>query len=256
MKNFYFSDVDDTIISEVEMSEKLKKMFDIIKNKGDIFIPCSGRPTDSMIKQFSPFVTNYVAGFNGAEIYDLQAGKYIFQSHIEKEDIERITSSLNELGANFLVYENGVYSDNPENKYGLIEKKTLKIDIKKYTSVNRTPKVLGLVDVKSMKEVKKKMTERFPDFNIIESKPYFLEIIKKGISKGAAIEYVMQREKLDKKQVYCFGDSGNDIAMFDLDVEKLAVGNAIEEIKKRATKIIDSCENDGVPKYIFEKYGE
>ena len=55
------------------------------------------------------------------------------------------------------------------------------------------------------------------------------------------------------KRVVVFGDSVNDIPMFQIADEAYAVENALPELKKYATQIIASNEDDGVAKLLKEK---
>jgi hydroxymethylpyrimidine pyrophosphatase-like HAD family hydrolase len=51
-------------------------------------------------------------------------------------------------------------------------------------------------------------------------------------------------------KIICFGDGINDVTMFNISDEKYAVENAVDEIKKIATGIIGSNENDGVARWL------
>ena len=52
----------------------------------------------------------------------------------------------------------------------------------------------------------------------------------------------------------CFGDNFNDMAMFGESDVKIAVGNAVPELKKLADYIALSNENDGVAKWLSENW--
>ncbi len=49
-----------------------------------------------------------------------------------------------------------------------------------------------------------------------------------------------------------FGDGKNDIDMFELEDESYAVQNAHEDLKRIATSIISSNDEDGVAKWLAE----
>ena len=53
------------------------------------------------------------------------------------------------------------------------------------------------------------------------------------------------------ERVISFGDSMNDIPMFEISDESYAVKNALDELKKYATGIIESNEDDGVAKWLI-----
>ena len=58
------------------------------------------------------------------------------------------------------------------------------------------------------------------------------------------------KDKLKCDRVVVFGDSVNDLPMFEIADEAVSVSNAIKEALDAADQIIDCNENDAVPKYI------
>ena len=71
-------------------------------------------------------------------------------------------------------------------------------------------------------------------------------------SKSNAIKQLQKLLKCDKLVV--FGDGKNDIDMFELADESYAVQNAHEELKKYATAIISSNDEDAVAHWLEKKY--
>jgi len=74
----------------------------------------------------------------------------------------------------------------------------------------------------------------------------------KKATKGNAILALKEMLKCDK--IITFEDSVNDILMFKLSDESYAVENAVDELKKYATGIIMSSEQDGVAHWLEENY--
>ena len=54
------------------------------------------------------------------------------------------------------------------------------------------------------------------------------------------------KKQYDCERVVCFGDAINDISMFRIADECYAVENAVDELKKIATGVISSNEENGV----------
>ena len=81
---------------------------------------------------------------------------------------------------------------------------------------------------------------------------YWLEICPENSTKAKAI--VKPKAKLGMERIVVFGDSVNDIPMFKIADEAYAVGNALPELKKYATGIIASNEEDGVAKFLLDGY--
>jgi Cof subfamily protein (haloacid dehalogenase superfamily) len=84
------------------------------------------------------------------------------------------------------------------------------------------------------------------------SEYYWCEILPKNATKGNTTLVLKDLLKCDK--IISFGDEINDIAMFKISNECYAVENGKEELKKYATGIIESNENNGVAKWLKENY--
>lgn len=82
----------------------------------------------------------------------------------------------------------------------------------------------------------------------------WLEIMPWEASKSNAIRQLQSMLKCDKLIV--FGDGKNDIDMFQIADESYAVANAHEELKKYATEIILSNDEDGVAKWLEENVSQ
>ena len=77
---------------------------------------------------------------------------------------------------------------------------------------------------------------------------YWLEICPKGCTKAKTILKIKEQYGFDKLVV--FGDSLNDISMFEIADEAYAVSNALDELKNIATDIIGSNEEDSVASFL------
>lgn len=86
-------------------------------------------------------------------------------------------------------------------------------------------------------------------FDIYSHEPW-LEVMPHTATKSHAILQLKERYKCDR--VVVFGDGANDIPMFEIADEGYAMANAIDALKKNATAVIESNEDDGVTKWILE----
>lgn len=78
---------------------------------------------------------------------------------------------------------------------------------------------------------------------------YWLELLPKKATKASAV--LELKSLLGCDRVVCFGDGLNDISMFEIADECYAVDNAVPELKKMATGIIESNDDDGVAKWLL-----
>lgn len=64
--------------------------------------------------------------------------------------------------------------------------------------------------------------------------PHALTVFPKNISKGSAIQKVLDRFSGTKIETYAFGDNNNDLSMFKMVDHGIAMFDATEELKKQA----------------------
>ena len=71
-------------------------------------------------------------------------------------------------------------------------------------------------------------------------------------SKGDAVSRLKQ--ELAMSRVICFGDSDNDLSMFACADEAYAPANAKDEVKAAATAIIGHHDEDGIARFLRERF--
>jgi Cof subfamily protein (haloacid dehalogenase superfamily) len=78
-------------------------------------------------------------------------------------------------------------------------------------------------------------------------------ILSKYASKGNAVRTIAQLHGIDDGSVAVFGDDTTDLSMFGLFGHSIAMGNAIDPVKAKATFITRTNDEDGVP-YAIKHY--
>ena len=80
----------------------------------------------------------------------------------------------------------------------------------------------------------------------------WLDVHHSDASKGGAIK--VMKELLGVERVVCFGDSDNDISMFEVADESYAPENATDEIKSAATAVIGHHDEEGIARFLRERF--
>lgn len=80
----------------------------------------------------------------------------------------------------------------------------------------------------------------------------WMDVHHHAASKGGAIETLKKQYNITK--VICFGDSDNDLSMFDIADESYAPENANDTIKSAATSIIGHHNDDGVANFLRDRF--
>ena len=80
----------------------------------------------------------------------------------------------------------------------------------------------------------------------------WLDIHHAAASKGGAIEVL--RQQIEISRVVCFGDSENDLSMFERADESYAPANADAHIRKAATSVIGRHDEDGIARFLRKRF--
>ena len=78
------------------------------------------------------------------------------------------------------------------------------------------------------------------------------ELVMPGVDKGSGLRLLAKRIGRDlpdgfrRMRTYAFGDSENDLAMFEAADVSVAMGQAVPHVRKAADYVTDSCAEDGV----------
>ncbi len=81
---------------------------------------------------------------------------------------------------------------------------------------------------------------------------YWLDIHHSDASKGGAIQQL--KELLGLERVICFGDSDNDLSMFEAADEAYAPANANDRIKAAATAVIGHHDEEGIARFLRQRF--
>jgi hydroxymethylpyrimidine pyrophosphatase-like HAD family hydrolase len=78
-----------------------------------------------------------------------------------------------------------------------------------------------------------------------------------GGTKGTAIRWIAEHEGVAIKDTVCVGDWLNDVPMFEAAGQSFAMGQAPDEVKSRATRVLNETvvEGGGVARVISEAFG-
>lgn len=106
-------------------------------------------------------------------------------------------------------------------------------------------KILVLGDTARLSEIRDKFNADNA-LTIVSSGKGLVDIMTDATTKGNAVEMVAERLNIPLSSVAVFGDSPNDISMFETAGIRIAVENAVDEVKALATHITKSNNESGV----------
>lgn len=80
------------------------------------------------------------------------------------------------------------------------------------------------------------------------------ECVQRGYSKATACEFILKKFDMDIDQIYVFGDSTNDISMFQYARHTIAMGEHAKELDPYTEYVTSKVEEDGLAHAIYH-YG-
>jgi hydroxymethylpyrimidine pyrophosphatase-like HAD family hydrolase len=89
--------------------------------------------------------------------------------------------------------------------------------------------------------------------NLIRSEYTYLELTRKGVDKGSALQAVLKHYGIAREEVVSFGDNQNDIELLRSSGLGIAMGNAHPKLKEVANQVIGPHSSDAIARYVGEK---
>ena len=108
-------------------------------------------------------------------------------------------------------------------------------------------------DAEKLVEAKNELLT-FSDLELVSSLNDNFEVMKKGVSKGRAVQALKEMYNITKEEIICIGDGENDLAMIEYAGTGVAMKNGLNTLKEKADYItLNSNNNDGVAE-VFNKF--
>jgi Cof subfamily protein (haloacid dehalogenase superfamily) len=82
------------------------------------------------------------------------------------------------------------------------------------------------------------------------SQPHYLDVTHPTANKGVVVERLSNYYRIPLEQIATLGDQPNDVLMFNRSGMSIAMGNASDAVKRQATFVTDSHEEEGFAKAI------
>lgn len=268
MSTFYVSDLDGTLLrSNERTSEYTNNVINSLTEKGMIFSYATARSLITAKKVTSGINAKIpLIVYNGAFVMDNRTGEILIANYFDN-NVELVLDDLftNNVYPIVYAYIDGkeTFSFVPElcssgmNAFLGSRKGDIRTNAVRATNDLKAGNVFYITCIDEPKKLKP-LYEKYKNTyhcvyqTDIYTNEQWLEIMPLNASKAKAIKQLQTLLKCDKLVV--FGDGKNDIDMFELAEERYAVQNAHDDLKRIATRIIPSNDEDGVAKWLNENF--
>ncbi len=260
-----FIDIDETLTnSQREVTEKTKLEIKKCVENGVKIILTSGRSRrEAMDFQEQIGTSPYIVSSNGASAYDAENGVEIYNERIDPQMALQLIKHSRENGyriklnyKDLLVMNEAAYPDEKDKEVSYEELERVAVEEQVVQCV------ITSTDFEKMKVFRDYIknecvgiavaneSKRFKNSDLKPSRNYYFDVASVKVSKGNAVKAVCEYFEIKPEEIVTIGDGENDLSMFELTPNSVAMGNSLPEIKEKANYVTDSNDEDGVAKVL------
>jgi Cof subfamily protein (haloacid dehalogenase superfamily) len=247
------SDVDGTLLTKDKtLTDGARRAVHRLHEAGIGFTITSSRPTLGMRFLIQPLgITLPVGPFNGSCIVDPEL-KPIEQHLIPASAAQRTLDVFAEFGVDIWLFTTDLWlTRNGDGEYVAHEKLAIRADptvVEDFDSyIGRACKIVGSSsDAVLLQRCEKAMQQAVGREAIAaRSQTYYLDVTPPGYDKGTFVQAMARHQSISTQAIATIGDMQNDLAMFKTSGVSIAMGNATDDVKRLATHVTSSNEEEG-----------
>ncbi|HET6838801.1 MAG TPA: Cof-type HAD-IIB family hydrolase [Bradyrhizobium sp.] len=252
------SDVDGTLLThDKTLTDGAKAAAQRLHQAGIGFTLTSSRPTIGMRFLIAPLaIALPIGAFNGSSIVDPQL-KPVERHLIPALAAERSLAVLDEFGVDSWLFTNESWLvRRTDGAYIAHEARAIKADptvVSDFTPyLASTCKIVGAsADAALLERCEAAMQKAVgTQATAVRSQRYYLDVTAPSCDKGTFVQSIARRLGVSTDAIATIGDMENDLPMFRKSGLSIAMGNASDAIKKKATFVTASNENEGFAKAV------
>lgn len=268
-----FFDLDGTLLTtDKRVTERNRRALELAHSKGAYIVPTTGRIYDGMpdaVREL-PFI-DYAITVNGAEVYDVKAGCVLKREEIPAPRAIEIFDIMEEFDCIYDCYAKG-WGYMQREHYEKADEYVIEQHMRKMVKSVRTPVDDIRRYVISNFESVQKLQMFFRDIEEnIRASEYLkktldgecitssirgnLEINSERANKGEGLRFLCSYLGVPIENSVAFGDGSNDITMIRAAGTGVAMGNAIDEVKRAAKLVAAGNDEDGVALTLEKLFG-
>jgi len=247
------SDVDGTLVtSDKRLTERACDAVARLEASGVGFTLTSSRPPVGVRMYSDPLgITLPLGPFNGSSI--VEPSLHVIEQHLIPKPA--VTTSIDLLAARgvdiWLFTNENWYIQRDDGKYVAHEQRTIQFAPTMVddfaAAAGKACKIVGVsADFDLLRRCEPELQAALGDSALaVRSQNYYLDVTPPGRSKGTFVQAMAQRLGIPTDAVATIGDMQNDLPMFAVSGLPIAMGNATEDVQKRAQHVTGSNEDDG-----------
>ena len=247
-----FFDIDGTLVDEGNnMPQSTVDAVEKIRKKGMKVVLATGRAPVHIRKVAKKLnISSYICCNGSIVRYE---GEKLYSESIEEETVYEIAKNANEKNHPLIKFTENNCIANVEFDHKIKSTYKVLLDTKPIVQPNFYDKEDVYQLYLYCNEGEQRIYERkHPQLKFTRWYPYTVDISDKTMNKSVGIERVLHHLNIRKEEAIAFGDNLNDLEMLSYVGVGVAMGNAVEEAKKKADFVTKPLYEDGIH-YALEK---
>jgi Cof subfamily protein (haloacid dehalogenase superfamily) len=255
------ADVDGTLITEAKvLTPRSIEAIEQLHERGVLFAITSGRPPRGMKMLVSPLeMRGPMAAFNGGII--VRPDMTVLDELTVAADVApAVIDVIRAQGVYAWIYRGTEwYVTDPHAPHAARESATVQFQptvVPSYDGLlDRAVKIVGVSDdYDRVARCEAALHEQFGTrVSASRSQPYYVDVTNPAANKGVVVERLSHHYHIPLEQIATLGDGANDVLMFERSGLSIAMGNASEEVRRQATYVTASNEDEGFARAV-EQY--
>lgn len=279
MSKLVITDLDETLLVKGNLLVTSKKHIETILASNKVkFTVASARNIHSIKNKLGSLNIEYpVISYGGAYISDIHTEQHLYTFSLDVQLLKEIVSTIRSFNLDPFFYLHSTETGKDTIYYRNITCSAMNWCLtsdsyfkdQDFVSYTKSSYLLKLPIVrlilKDQDEVilklKKKLDQKFSNFvNIYMYPSWYIKghswliVLSKEANKLSAINVLCQHLGESIENVIYYGDSLNDLCVFESNINSIAVSNSTDEIKKLAKKLIGSNIENSVTTDILNTF--
>ena len=254
------ADVDGTLVTKTKaLTPRAINAIEQLHERGVLFAITSGRPPRGMRMLVHPLeMRGPMAAFNGGVIV-MPDMSIVDERAIPADVAPAVIDAIGAHGLYAWIYCGADwYVTDPGAPHAARESSTVQFQptvVPSYDSLlDRLVKIVGVSDDHDLvAQCEAALQQQFgTHVSAARSQPHYVDVTNPLANKGIVVDRMSHFYQIPLQQIATLGDQPNDVLMFERSGMSIAMGNASDEVQRRATFVTASNEEEGFAKAIEE----
>ena len=261
------ADVDGTLVTQEKiLTQRAIQSVMALRAAGIKFAVTSGRPPRGMAMLIDPLkIDEPLAAFNGGVITKPDLSTIVRENFLPRAMVEKVIQIILDHKLDVWIYTGrDWYVRDVNAPHVAREQWTVKfapVVVPGFDDLlENVAKVVGVSDdLEAVQRCEKDTQEACGNrASAARSQPYYLDVTHPKANKGEVVLAMSELLNTPVDQIATIGDMPNDVLMFRKSGISIAMGNASPEVRKAATYVTASNEEEGfagaMEKFVLQKH--